>query len=304
MPHHATVVCIGHAVQDFVFSVPDLPRTATKHRATAFSSVGGGPAATAAVAVARLGGHAVLAARVGDDAVGAMIVDELAGYGVDCALVKRVDGCRSSVSSVMVDAAGERLIVNYLDPRMPGSPDWLPPSLPEETAVVLADSRWPDGAWVMLERARSAGIAAVLDADSPMPRDSPLVAAATHVAFSEPGLHDYCGAGDPHSLITNLSRRLDGWCCVTQGERGVIIADRGQAGRVAAFDVAAVDTLGAGDVWHGAFALALAERRGEIEAVTFANAAAALKVGRRGGRAGVPTRAEVDTFLAQGRVAS
>ncbi|MBY0421395.1 MAG: hypothetical protein K2Q06_03755, partial [Parvularculaceae bacterium] len=59
----------------------------------------------------------------------------------------------------------------------------------------------------------------------------------------------------------------------------------------------AVDTLGAGDVWHGAFALALAERKTEDDSVRFASAAAAIKVSRKGGRKGAPTRAEVDAFL-------
>ena len=70
-----TVLCVGHAVQDFVFYVPDAAAArGEKYRATRFESVGGGPAATAAVAIARLGGRAVLAARVGDDAAADMIV--------------------------------------------------------------------------------------------------------------------------------------------------------------------------------------------------------------------------------------
>jgi sulfofructose kinase len=78
-----------------------------------------------------------------------------------------------------------------------------------------------------------------------------------------------------------------------------MVADGDGMATVPGFRVAAVDTLGAGDVWHGAFALALAERRPEAAAVRFANAAAALKVGRAGGRRGAPTRAEVDRFLSE-----
>jgi sulfofructose kinase len=69
------------------------------------------------------------------------------------------------------------------------------------------------------------------------------------------------------------------------------------------FDVTVVDTLGAGDVWHGAFALALAEGRDEEAAVRVASAAAALKVQRKGGRSGAPVRAELDSFLAARGVA-
>src|SRR5512139_1138544 len=114
-----TVLCVGHAVQDFVFTVPSLPDRGAKYRATSFTSVGGGPAATAAVAIARLGGRAVLAARVGDDAAADMISAELRGHGVDCSHVRRCAGCASSVSAVIVDARGERMIVNNTDPALP-----------------------------------------------------------------------------------------------------------------------------------------------------------------------------------------
>jgi sulfofructose kinase len=295
----AAVFCVGHAVQDFVFTLPELPRAAEKHRATSFASIGGGPAATAAVAIAKLGGKAALAARVGQDAVAKVLEAELQGYGVDCAQVKRFAGCQTSISSVMLDAAGERMIVNYLDPQLPTTPAWLPDALPAGTAAVLADTRWPDGAEAMLSLAKRGGLKAVLDADVPVPKDRKLLSAATHVAFSKPGLADYTGASDLRAAIVEVSRSIDAWCCVTLGAESVFHAHRGRGGSVPSFVVAAVDTLGAGDVWHGAFALALAEGKDEVAAVAFANAAAALKVQRRGGRAAIPTRAEVDAFLAQ-----
>jgi len=78
----------------------------------------------------------------------------------------------------------------------------------------------------------------------------------------------------------------------------VYALEKGELRRFPAFVVPVVDTLGAGDVWHGAFALALAEGRDEAEAVRFASAAAAIKVQRAGGRSGAPTRVELDEFLA------
>ena len=104
------VLCVGHAVQDFVFGVEALPTRGEKYRARSFTTVGGGPAATAAVAIARLGGEALLAARIGDDLAAGLIAAELEGYGVDCRWLRRFAGCGSSVSAVMVDPAGERMI--------------------------------------------------------------------------------------------------------------------------------------------------------------------------------------------------
>jgi sulfofructose kinase len=289
---------VGHAVQDFVFTVPSLPDRGEKYRASGFVTVGGGPAATAAAAIARLGGRSLLAARVGDDAAADMIVGELRRYGVDCSHVRRCAGCASSVSAVIVDVRGERMIVNHLDPSLPADAAWLPGPAEVGAQAVLVDTRWPEGALATLVAARAAGLPAVLDADRPIPPDGALLHAATHVAFSTDALIDFTGIRDPVCALQEVARGLPGWCCVTAGGEGVIAVERGEPRRYAAFDVPVVDTLGAGDVWHGAFALALAEGQGEAAAVRVASAAAALKVQRAGGRAGAPTRAELDVFLA------
>lgn len=294
----ATVLCVGHAVQDFVFTVPVLPDRGQKYRASRFESVGGGPAATAAVAIARLGGRSLLAARVGDDAAADMIAGELAAYGVDCRNLRRCPGSGSSVSAVIVDARGERMIVNHLDPRLPEDPSWLPSPADVDAGAILADTRWPPGALAALEAARAAGLAAVLDADLPIPADGSLLRAATHVAFAAVALCEHTGLGDPVQALAHIAPALPGWCCVTVGGEGVYAWMRDEVRHFPAFEVPVADTLGAGDVWHGAFALALAEGRDEAGAVRFASAAAALKVQRTGGRVGTPSRAEVEAFLA------
>jgi sulfofructose kinase len=293
----ATVLCVGHAVQDFVFTVAALPKAGGKFQASRFASVGGGPAATAAVAIVRLGGLALLAARVGGDAVAREIIGELEACGVDCAAVRRLPGCASSLSAVMVDAAGERMIVNYLDAAMPIAADWLPSPRAVGAAAVLADSRWPEGAARALAAARAAGLPGVLDADKPLPRADTLLAEATHVAFSAESLADSTGEDDPVRGLRATAGRLRGWGCVTAGAAGVYVLEGGRVTHFPGHAVQVVDTLGAGDVWHGAFALGLAEGMVEPAAVRFASAAAALKVQRPGGRAGAPTREEVEDFV-------
>lgn len=289
------VMCVGHAVQDLVFTVKTMPYRAEKHRAESFRSVGGGPAATAAVVVSRLGGEGHLAARVGDDEIARLIIAELQGYGVDCSAVRAMAGCRSSVSTVTVDEAGERLIINYLDPELPSDPQWLPG--PEGFDVVLADTRWPAGAAKALAEAKARGIPAVLDADRPVPADGALLAAATHIAFSRDGLDDYLPELDVHDALIQVADQTGAWCCVTLGGEGLRWVHGAESGSLPAFDVEVVDTLGAGDVWHGAFALALAEGSAEADACRFASAAAAVKVQRPGGRDGVPSRDDVNTLM-------
>lgn len=283
-----------------MFGVAEFPARAQKHRAGSFEAVGGGPAATAAVAIARLGGTAQLAARIGDDEVGRLIAAELEDYGVDCRALRRCAGCVSSVSAVLVDRLGERLIVNYLDPQLPVEAGWLPEPHAVGALAVLADTRWPEGALAALESARRAGLPGVLDADVPVPADGRLLAAASHVAFSADALREYTGLEDLEEALQTVAVQTGTWCCVTAGAGGVHVAEPGRSWHEPAFTVAVVDTLGAGDVWHGAFALALAEGRGELPAVRFASAAAALKVGRRGGRRGAPSRGEVEALLDAG----
>lgn len=292
------VVCVGTAVHDHVFQVETIPTTASKHRAKAFKAVGGGNAATAAVAAARLGAASHLVIQTGADAIGDLILAELAQQGVDCSLARRVEGCASSVSAVIVDGAGERLILNYLDPSMPKETVWLP-ELPEGTGAVLADIRWPEGGLAMLRRARAAGVPAVLDADLPFtPVD--MIEAATIVAFSAPGLRVTSGLEDLEAGLRKVARLSDAVMMVTDGERGVLWLEGDALRHCPAFPVKAVDTLGAGDVFHGALAVAAAEGMDLAAAARFASAAAALKVTRFGGRAGAPERAEVDALLAAG----
>jgi sulfofructose kinase len=293
-----TVLCVGHAMQDFVFTVPALPQRADNYRSTRFESVGGGPAATAAVSIALLGGRVMLAARVGEDAAADMIIAELQSYDVDCTLVRRCPGCASSVSAAIVDDCGERMIVNHRDAALPDDPDWLPAPWVTGADVVLVDTCWPEGALTALFEARAAGLPGVLGVGHAIPADGALLRVASHVAFTADVLADFTGIDEPARALTEVGRDLPGWCAVSAGAAGVYAYERGELRQYPAFEVPVVETLGAGDVWHGAFALALAEGRGEAAAVQFASAAAALKLQRAGGRSGAPTRLELDEFLA------
>lgn len=301
----ATVLVVGLAAQDFVFGIDAMPTRAEKYRATRFAAVGGGCAGNAAVAVARLGGTALLAGRFGDDAIGDMILADLVREGVDIRYAHRFPGRRSSLSAILVDAAGERTIVNYRDPDLPDGADTLPDPLPGEVGAVLADTRWAAGATTALRLAREAGRPGILDAEPPLAGWSEALDLASHVAFSAIGLADWTGTTDPVAGLAAARSRLSGWLAVTDGARGTYIQAPGGAPvrRVPALAVEVRDTLGAGDVWHGAFALRLAEGADALDAVRFANVAAALKCTRFGGRAGTPTRAEVDAALATAALA-
>ncbi len=293
----ASILLAGVAVIDFIFMLDQLPRAAEKYRARDAAVSGGGCAANAAAAVARLGGRASLAARIGADTVGDMIVAGLEADGVECSRVRRFEGCRSSFSSVFVDAAGERQIVNFRDISLSFDAGWLAAEIPSRFDAALGDTRWPQGSALVLRAARERGVPGVLDAEAPIAEALDALHAASHIAFSMQGLRDRCGHGNVERGLRQIAEETGAWVCVTDGANGVTCLAKGEISHVSAFPVDAVDTLGAGDVWHGAFALALGEGMEERRAVRFANAVAAIKCTRFGGRAGNPRRAEVERFL-------
>lgn len=292
------VLCVGFAALDHVFGLETMPQRAEKHLAHRFAAVGGGNAANAAVAIARLGGHAMLATRVGEDDIGTAILAGLARDGVDCALALRVPGHRSAISAILVDAAGERMVINYADQTMPDDCSPLRNAVTPSIRAVMADTRWESAAILCLDAVRKQGGFAVVDIDRP-PRDPAFLQAATHIAMSAQALRTMTGIDDLRAGLKAFRPGVPGWLAVTDSERGVFYMHGEDVRHCPAFPVEAVDTLGAGDTFHGAFALALAEGMGEERALRFASAAAAIKCTRFGGRDGSPTRAELDFFLMQ-----
>jgi sulfofructose kinase len=291
----AEVLVLGLAVADFVFGLEHLPDKPVKYRAERGELVGGGGGGNAAVAIARLGGTARLLARLGDDRIGDLILEGLEAERIDTSLVHRSPGGRSSFSAVLVDAAGERQIINYRGDRLVEATGWIA-TAPRADAV-LADTRWNAGAQALLERAHAWGVPGVVDAEAPV--DITMLQAASHVAFSRQGLLSLTAEKSLPKALAQIADALPGWTCVTDGENGAWYMGENGPRNMPAFKVSVRDTLGAGDVWHGAFTLALAEGAEETGAMRFANAAAALKCTRFGGRAGCPDRAEVTEFERQ-----
>lgn len=286
------VLVVGVAVLDFVFYVDAFPQGGAKHRARDAAMVGGGCAANAAVAIARLGGEALLLTRLGGDRIGRMILDDLTGEGIDTSL-SDTSGARSSYSSILIDSAGERQIMNYRGDGLIQSPARL--SDAPDAGAILADTRWSEGAFAAMELARARGVPGVLDVEAPAETDA--FGPASHLAFSEQGLAHFHPGLAPEDAIRKVAAEHGGWVCVTMGALGVAWCRGDEGGHEPSRSVAVVDTLGAGDVWHGAFALRLAEGADEVAAIRFANATAALKCTRTGGRDGSPTRDEVEIFM-------
>jgi sulfofructose kinase len=295
------VICVGHSALDRVFTLDGWPQASAKVRARSFVEVGGGMGANAAVAIARLGGEVQFWGPVGDDSVADIMAAHLRVEGVDVRYLRRFAGLSSSTSAILIDARGERLIVSYRGSALEAPADWLPLDEIGAAGVLLADVRWPQGALAALRAARRAGVPSVVDADTAEAATlQSLAGEADYAVFSAHGLDAFAPGCD---LETGLRRALSlgaRFAAVTQGERGAFWIEAEASGglrHVPAFVVPVVDTLAAGDVFHGAFALELARGAAPAQALRFAAAAAAIKCTRPGGRAGSPLRAEVEQFL-------
>jgi sulfofructose kinase len=291
------VICLGLSALDQIWRVHRrFSGASEKIRSFDYSTLGGGMAANAAVAVARLGGSVAFWGRGGDDAAGHEMRAALAAEGIDVENFRLfVDG-RSSVSGIVVDKAGERQIVNFRG-LFPEAADWLPLGQVARASAVLADPRWAEGAAALFGKARTLGIPTVLDGDVAdgqfFERLLPLT---DHAVFSEPALADFAGSADDASLSA-LARFKCSVIAVTRGENGVSWHENGQMHHVAAYPVDAVDTTGAGDVFHGAYTLAIGAGLAVRDAMAFAAATAALKCTRSGGRIGIPSINECLAFM-------
>lgn len=294
------ILCVGNLVQDEVFEVEALPSAGIKTGVLSYAERFGGPAATAAVAICRLGGEAAYWGRVGADAAGETALGLLRGHGVDCDGVAILPEGRTLRAIVLVDRRGERSIVSNRRSLAPDA-SVLPQHGLAGAGAVLADTRWPAGAEAVLERAGAAGVASVLDVDGGTPQDNHrLIAKADHIVFSAEGLRDFAGDGPTETLLRRCADGSGKIFAVTRGSAGSLWLIGGDLVSVPAFKVTAKDTTGCGDVFHGAYALGLCEGRSPQEAARFAAAAAALKAERGDGWRGMPDRRAVEALLASG----
>ena len=296
------VICVGgSATIDHIFRVDQVTLPSAKIAAIDFVETGGGMGANAAVTVQRLGGKAIYWGRVGDDETGDQVIALFQREGVDVSALRRLKGYRTKIATILIDGRGERLVVSSQPQGYPPDAEWLPVERVSKCDAVLADTRWPAGAQRLFDAAAAAGRPSVLDGDAGDPAQVRSEArAATHAFFSQTMLASF-ELGEPDKALPKLFGSRNVACGVTLGAGGVMWFDGQRVHKAPSLRIGAVDTLAAGDTWHGALALALAERKELAAAIEFASAVAALKCTRFGGRAGIPRRDEFERWWAQRR---
>jgi sulfofructose kinase len=295
------VLCTGIAVQDLVFRVQDFPQAGGKAMTNEFVIVSGGCAVNAAIAVARLGGRALYCGPLGGEAdtISNLLMADLAKEGVDTSGVVRVADASAPVSGIMVDGAGERMIVTYRDKRIEAARPADPDALVAKADLLLADNRFPDFVRPICEAAARRGTPIVLDADRPTAEDDPLFALATHVIFSAECLRATTRKDDLDAALLRFVPRTKAFLAVSNGPDAVRYVADGRIETMPVFKFDVVDTLAAGDVFHAGIALGLAEGQNELAAMRLGAVAAGLKCTRFGGSAGAPSRAEVEAYFSR-----
>ena len=292
------LACVGHASLDHVFEVRAFPSEPVKTPAQAYRPRGGGMSFNAAIAAARLGASVRLLSRVGDDAAAEVLRRSLRHEQVDAQGVEAVAGTQTSASAVIVDAQGERHIFNHRGNALLQAHS-LDTAQLQGADAILTDPRWPAGAQAALRWARRHGVLSMLDADVAPPQDlRRLVRLARWAVFSQSGLAAFAPSqAENDALLAALKLGCE-VAVVTQG-RGGARWTRGQTvHQVLAPQVESRDTTAAGDVFHAALALALAESLDDQAALSWACAAAALKCQRGDGVFGAPSRDELQQYLA------
>ena len=292
----SSVMCVGIATLDHIFQVESFTEQEHKTRATMYESVGGGMAANAAVAIVRAGGRAILSTNLGDDLTGSVILEELRTDYVDISQVNIVNGVASPVASVLINNKGERQIVSHI-PRTLFERNWPLPNLPSDCSAVMVDTRWPSGACAALSAARKQDIPGVVDLEIVDNEDvGPILLQASHIVVPRESLEILTGVDNPAVALRKLTEITNAHVSVTLGSEGVIWLEGNTLQKLPAVQIDALDTVGAGDVFHGILAKELGEGRDFRGAATEANLVAALKCTKKGGRRSVPNLTQINAF--------
>jgi len=289
------VVCVGAATLDTILPVPRKPDADDRVVASELVRAGGGPAATAAVALARLGVHAFFVGAVGDDAAGDSICSGLEREGVDISEVTVVPGARSAESTILVErGTGRRAIVAFLG-TMP------PLELGRRGRALCRRAAWTHVDQVGYGAVAGERVHLSIDAGNPisgLDLNGVVLYGPTDESLRR--LHPGSALEEAARAAIAAGAEL---VVVTRGEEGSVAVQADKEPIVApAFAVEPVSTLGAGDVFHGALLANLVSDVPLADALAAANACAALSCRGLDGRSAIPTASELAAALAEAPV--
>jgi sugar/nucleoside kinase (ribokinase family) len=291
------VVGFGLNSVDFMTVLPVFPAPNTKMEMTDFSPQGGGQVASAMVTCARLGLTAKYVGKVGDDTWGEFALGGLRDEGVDVSDITIQRGAKNQSAIVLVtQACGERTILWRRDKRLLYREGELSKRAICSGKILHVDGHDIEATLRAVGWARAEGIPTVMDADRIDEETGELIRHIDFLITSSTFPIRFTGIDDLPRAMSALQRRSGGFVAATLGSDGAVAMVEGRPVYYGGVAVEAVDTTGAGDVFHGAFICGLLRGWTIREVFTFANTVAGLKCTRLGGR-GAPTLQEVEAYL-------
>ncbi len=292
------VCALGCVCWDMLGTVEHYPALDEKVALLEFTQHGGGRAGTAAAAVVAMGGQVAVFGRTGDDRFGEYILAEFATLGVNTNGLEIIVGESSQFAFCVAHRqTGERTIF-YKHGSMPRiAADEIDLDALTDCRCLLVDSHHPGASIGGARVARAKGVPVVLDAERPEPRLDELFAASDYIIVPA-GLVETLGEADETLGRQQMLRHGPAALVVTRGAEGADVYHGQDSFHQPAFSVPEViDTTGAGDVFHGAFAYCVALGYDLARCAAFASAAAALSTTALGGRGHLPSMAEVKALV-------
>ncbi|MCR6095436.1 ribokinase [Salipaludibacillus agaradhaerens] len=288
------VTVIGSLNMDLVTQTNSFPVKGETVIGDHFMTVPGGKGANQAVAAARLGANVNLIGRVGDDPFGEILLRNLTENSVFKANVEPVTDCATGVATIILHDRDNRIIVT------PGANNYVTKEyivqhenviLTSDIVLLQMEIPLPTIEFV-LQLCEASAVPVILNPAPAHQLSEEAWQRATYLTPNETEKELLFGKEPSEYLREKL--------IVTEGKHGVSFFESGSFDRVDGWSVTPVDTTGAGDTFNGAMAVALAEGKSKAEAITFANAAAAMSIQKLGAQGGMPTRQALEEFIQVG----
>lgn len=292
--------CVGLGVNavDYLCILNPYPQLDDKVDAVNSSVQGGGPVPTAMVTLAKLGAKACYAGKVGADPEGEFVKAQLKKEGVDIRYMLADPDTKTAKAFIWVDKrSGKRTVVldRHENDRLEKGNLTFTDLI--TTRFLHLDAREPEINILAARWAKTLNAEVCLDVGSLREGVDRVLLYVDHLVVSQRFACGFVGTGDPAAACRKLMQRRFKTVVVTLGEKGCICGRKDVVFRSPGFKVKTVDTTGAGDVFHGAFIYGLLKKWSLKRTAEFANACAALKCRKLGGRAGIPTLAEINEFI-------
>ncbi len=298
------VLGLGTVAVDDLMYVPGYPPADSKIQIERSDRQAGGLTGTALAAAARLGAKCAYAGVLGFDDHSRFIIETFQRQGVDVSHLKKQEGARPYHAVIIVDTARNTRTIFFNKTGVIGAdPNWPAEEVILSGRVLFVDHTGTAGMIRAAKIARRANIPVVADIERKNLSGVPeLMDLVDHLILPFHFAVEVTGRSDPPAAIKALWTTDRDTVAVTDGANGCwyLTKEKDSPGRIChqpAFSVPVVDTTGCGDVFHGAYAAALAEGMATSERIKFAAAVAALKVTQPGGQAGIPDRLTVEKFL-------